>query len=741
MIRYEISALVSFALFFMGTVALLLGYSTYSGHPSSKSGRRMFFACISIFVWDFGYGWMGLCYGSDFAYVARAIAQLSVITYMCSVLSYLSYLAKYPAKITATVCTFSSVIYLIAWFLIIGKNAVTFSLTPWGYWYTPKASVGRYIQFVSILISLVFFYVILSWWNKKVEYKRERHLIKRFRWFGPILIAGLLLDTFIPIFFNTPAVPGSAVFAFASSMLLFFISKRYMTFGISTRNVSEYVFREVNVPVLILDPTGKVEMYNKIAESTFARKGNLKGKMLEDIVEPVTDLNHVAEEYKARLLAIRGRESYCRLIRSIIYDDFKEVRCEILFLPDMTDAVVSMQRAYESSRIADEANKAKSNFLANMSHEIRTPMNAIIGMSEIILRDGKIDAEVREQLNVIKSAGEGLLGIINDILDISKIESGKYEIIEEEYDPVSLIAEVSTLIRTRLTDTDIELKLSVDPEIPKHVIGDKLRVRQILVNILGNAVKFTKKGSITLSCSCRKLSDDMVFFYDISDTGIGIHEEDIESIFGVFNQVDTRNNRDIQGTGLGLAISRNLAIMMSGNITVDSVYGKGSTFHVMLHQKPVKDGCIGERIAADLEAFRYVPDELKKEEQTVGYKGKKILIVDDNRVNLHVAKGLLEPFEVDVDLAINGRDAVEMVRQREYDLIFMDHMMPELDGVDTTGLIRSLEGKRFKEVPIVALTADAVKGTREMLLDAGMQDYLAKPINMTELRLILERWL
>ena len=407
----------------------------------------------------------------------------------------------------------------------------------------------------------------------------------------------------------------------------------------------------------------------------------------------------------------------------------------------MTDAVVSMQRAYESSRIADEANKAKSNFLANMSHEIRTPMNAIIGMSEIILRDGKIDAEVREQLNVIKSAGEGLLGIINDILDISKIESGKYEIIEEEYDPVSLIAEVSTLIRTRLTDTDIELKLSVDPEIPKHVIGDKLRVRQILVNILGNAVKFTKKGSITLSCSCRKLSDDMVFFYDISDTGIGIHEEDIESIFGVFNQVDTRKNRDIQGTGLGLAISRNLAIMMSGNITVDSVYGKGSTFHVMLHQKPVKDGCIGERIAADLEAFRYVPDELKKEEQTVGYKGKKILIVDDNRVNLHVAKGLLEPFEVDVDLAINGRDAVEMVRQREYDLIFMDHMMPELDGVDTTGLIRSLEGKRFKEVPIVALTADAVKGTREMLLDAGMQDYLAKPINMTELRLILERWL
>ena len=741
MIRYEISALVSFALFFMGTVALLLGYGTYSGHPSSKSGRRMFLACISIFVWDFGYGWMGLCYGSDFAYVARAIALLSVISYMCSVLSYLAYLAKYPRKITYSVCITTSIIYFVAWFFIIQKNAVTFSITPWGYWYTGKASAGRYIQFVSILISLIFFYVILSWWDKKAEYKREKYLIKRFKWFGPILIAGLLLDTLIPTFFNTPAVPGSAVFAFASAMLLFLISKRYMTFGISTRNVSEYVFREVNVPVLILGPTGKIELYNEIAESTFARKGNLKGKMLEDIVEPVEDLPHVAEEYKARLLAIRGRESYCRLIRSIIYDDFKEIRCEILFLPDMTDAVVSMQRAYESSRIAEKANKAKSNFLANMSHEIRTPMNAIIGMSEIILRNDKTDTEVREQLNVIKSAGDGLLELINDILDISKIESGKYDMINEEYDPASLIAEVSLLIRTRLADTDIELRLSVDPEIPKRLVGDKLRVRQILVNILGNAVKFTKKGSITLSCSCRSLSDDYVLYFDIKDTGIGIRDEDIESIFGVFNQIDTRKNREIQGTGLGLAISRNLALMMNGDITVDSVFGEGSTFHVTLHQKACEGGCIGEETAAQLETFRYVPDSQGEEEETRRYKGKKILIVDDNLVNLHVTKGLLEPYEMDTDLAKNGREAVEMVKQKEYDLIFMDHMMPELDGVDTTGLIRGLDGSRFKNVPIIALTADAVKGTKEMLLKAGMQDYLAKPINKTELRQIFEKWL
>ena len=744
MTGYEIPALVSFVLFFMGTVSLLMGVSTYEDNPSSDAGRRMFLACISIFLWDFGYGWMGLCYNSDFAYIPRALALLSVIAYMCSVLTYLTHLSGYPRKTTETVCLISSVIYFIAWILIVQKDAVDFTITPWGYWYISKASNARYIQFAAILIALVMFYVILSWWDKNADYKRERHLIKRFRWFGPILMTGLLFDTLIPTFFNTAAIPGSAVAAFASSLLLFSISRRYMTFGISTRNVSEYVFREVNVPVLILDPEGKIELYNEIAESTFARMGKLKGKRLEDLVEPVTELKHVSEAYKSRLLAIKGRESYCRIIRSVIYDDFKEVRCEILFLPDMTDAIISMQIADESLRSAEEANKAKSNFLANMSHEIRTPMNAIIGMNEIILRDGDINDEVRGQLKVVKTAADGLLELINDILDISKIESGKYEIIDEEYDTAALISDVSMLILTRLSDSGIILKLDVSPDIPKSVIGDMLRVRQILVNILGNAVKFTRRGSIELKCECRRLSDDVVFYFDISDTGIGIREEDIEGIFGAFNQVDTRKNRDIKGTGLGLAISRNLAIMMNGDITVESEYGKGSIFHVTVHQKIIGNESIGSDTANLLENFRYIiQDKREAEDDTLRFKDKHILIVDDNLVNLHVAKGLMEPYEMKIDLATNGYQAVDMIKENDYDLVFMDHMMPELDGVDTTKLIRSLgdTDTKYRNLPVIALTADAVKGTREMLLEAGMQDYLAKPIKKSELNQVFEKWL
>lgn len=743
MIRYELSALVSFALFFMGTVALLLGLSTYNNNPSSRSGRRILLACISIFVWDFGYGWMGLCHGSDFAYIPRAIGLIAVIAYICSVLSYLTMLSGFPRKVTITICIICSAMFFGAWWFMIQKDAVTFVETPWGYWWYSKKIPARYVETASVLIALIFFYVILEWWNKNAEYKREKHLIKRFRWFGPILVVGLILDTYIPLAAGTPAIPGTVVFAFLSSMLLFNISKSYMAFGISEANVSGYVFREVNVPVIILNPKGYIELYNEIAGTTFSRFGNLKGKRLEDIVEHVTSLSHVSEEYRSWLMCIKGRESYCRMVRSVIYDDFNEVSCEILFLPDMTDAILSMQMADESSRLADEANKAKSNFLANMSHEIRTPMNAIIGMSEIMLRDGTLKNETRNQLEVIKTAGDGLLELINDILDISKIESGKYEIINEEYDLAKLIYDVSTIIRSRLDGTGVDLKLYVYSDMPVRVIGDELRVRQILMNILGNAVKFTREGSIEMKCECRRLTDDYVIYIDVTDTGIGIKKENLKTIFGVFNQVDTRKNRNIQGTGLGLAISRDLAIMMNGDITVESVYGEGSTFHINFHQDIADDKELGPKKAMELEQFKYEAEDeiIPAEDKGAEYSDKSILIVDDNTVNLKVAKALMEPYGMKIDLAENGTDAIEMVKNGNYDLIFMDHMMPELDGVDTTKLIRCLDDERIKNVPIVALTADVVAGTKEMLIEEGMQDFLSKPINAGELRAVLRKWL
>lgn len=741
MIRYELSALVSFALFFMGTVSLLIGISTFLENPSSKSGRRMLLACISIFFWEFGYGWMGLCHGSDFAYIPRAIGLVSVILYICSVLSYLTMLSGFPRKINNTVCAVCSFMFFIAWWFMIQKDAVTFVDTPWGYWWYSKKIPARYLETLSVAIALVFFYVILVWWNKNTAFKREKHLIKRFKWFGPLLIAGLIVDTYIPLIAGTPAIPGTVVFAFLSSMLLFNISKRYMAFGISVSSVAEYVFREVNVPVIILDPNGRIILYNEIAEAIFAHVEGIEGRTLEDLVEPSVNISNISEQYKSMLMQIKGKDTYCRLIRSVIYDDFKEVRCEILFLPDMTDVIHSMQMAEESSRIAEEANRAKSNFLANMSHEIRTPMNAIIGMSDIILREDSLDENVKNEISVIRKAGDGLLNVINDILDISKIESGKYEIIEEEYDLAELIYDVSTLIYSRLKETEIELNLCVYSDLPRRVIGDEIRVKQILVNILGNAVKFTSRGSIELKCECMKAGNDHVLCFDVTDTGVGIREEDLKTIFGAFNQVDTRKNRNIQGTGLGLAISRNLARMMNGDILVESVYGEGSTFHITLRQKSAGSEQIGPKMAMELEQFRYEPVCSSNEENIRSYKDKHILIVDDNNVNLQIAKGLMQPYEIEIDIADSGRKAIEMVKEKHYDAIFMDHMMPELDGVDTTNMIRKMENGIYRDIPIIALTADAVSGTKEMLLASGMQDFLAKPIDKNELKEVIEKWL
>ncbi len=413
MIRYEISALVSFVLFFMGTMTLVLGINTFRKNTASKSGKWMLLATISIFVWDFGYGWMGLCYNSDFAYIARAIALLSVISYMCSVLTYLTHLSGFPKKTNAIVCTMISIMYFIAWCSIIGKDAVSFEMTPWGYWYVGKAVPSRYLQFLAILIALIMFYIILLWWYKNIEYVREKHLIKRFQWFGPVLIFGLLLDTLIPTFTTMAAMPGSAVFAFVSAMILFYISNGFMAYGISAASVSEYVFREVNVPVIILNPKGKVVVYNETAEITFARRGDLKDRMLEDLVEPAEDIDGVTEEYMPALMKIKGRDSYCRLIRSPIYDDYKDIQCEIVFLPDMTDAILSMQTANENTRLANEANKAKSEFLFNMSHEVRTPLNAILGISGLILDAENIDDNIRDRISEIRRAGEDILDTVN----------------------------------------------------------------------------------------------------------------------------------------------------------------------------------------------------------------------------------------------------------------------------------------------------------------------------------------
>lgn len=383
---------------------------------------------------------------------------------------------------------------------------------------------------------------------------------------------------------------------------------------------------------------------------------------------------------------------------------------------------------------AESANRAKSVFLANMSHEIRTPMNAIIGMSDFILRDSE-DETARENAEQIRRASESLLAIINDILDFSKIEAGKFELVETEYHPIDVIRDVSKLISFRLVGKPVELKLDVATDIPTTVFGDEIRIKQIAINLLNNAVKFTQTGSITFKVWSEKVpdSDEVLLYGDVIDTGIGIKEEDMGKLFNSFSQLDTKRNRAVEGTGLGLAISMRLAKQMGGDLSATSVYGEGSTFSFYVKNRIVDGRPIGKFESAKVEKER------KKFEISFTAPTARVLVVDDSKVNLKVAEGVLKPYKMQVDSVISGQEAIERVKNEDYDLVLMDHMMPEMDGVEATWEIRRLE--KGKNLPIVVLTANALSGNREKYLNQGFDDYIAKPIIIQDADYIFQKFI
>ncbi len=491
-----------------------------------------------------------------------------------------------------------------------------------------------------------------------------------------------------------------------------------------------------------------------------------------------------------------------------------------------------------------KSSSMKSDFLANMSHEIRTPMNAVIGMAEMALREDLTPA-AREYIGQIKSSGQTLLTIINDILDFSKIESGMMDISNVEYEPMSVINDVSNIIMTRIGSKELELTVDVNPNLPSGLYGDNIRIKQVMVNLANNAVKFTKEGNVHVKVDFRKLDEENIeLSISITDTGSGIKESDMNKLFRSFQQLDSKRNRNIEGTGLGLAICKQLVSLMKGKIHVDSEYGKGSTFSFVIPQKVTNSAhsveMPGEKIsAAGLIRNEYIAGELAEDmkklhvsyerleseeflnqvkERNIGFlfieqslftegvqyflklnpnikavlltsyrsvrsydlpnlrvvkkplyvlglanilngnednftfsmmeaedfdfvaPTAEILVVDDNAINLTVVKGLLNPLQMKIDTALSGKEAVLKVTDKRYDIIFMDHMMPEMDGVETTRVIRRLLGSNG-QVPIIALTANAVEGTAEMFVREGMNDFVTKPIEMRVIVSKLRKWL
>ncbi len=423
-------------------------------------------------------------------------------------------------------------------------------------------------------------------------------------------------------------------------------------------------------------------------------------------------------------------EEYVSETLSKIYEVRQEsiedvnVSGKFVWLVDITEHYKTNKRLRELKEMADAANKAKSNFLANMSHEIRTPINTVLGMDEIILREAT-EVTIKGYAENIREAATTLLSIVNDLLDFSKIESGKMEILPVEYEIANALNEVINMIEIKAVNKKLEFKTIIAEDIPYLLFGDDVRFKQIIINLLTNAVKYTEDGSVILKVDWKEAGDSSIYLIvSVTDTGIGIKPEDIEKLFVSFERIEEKRNRNIEGTGLGLSITRQLLELMQSELKVHSEYGVGSTFSFTLKQG-IRDR---KPVGKFREKYAYSNEKIKKYRTTFVAPDAKILVVDDNAMNLSVVEGLLKNTKLQIDCAPSGEAALEMAKDLKYDIIFMDHMMPYMDGIETLRNLRQMKNSPNKDTPVIVLTANAVSGAKEMYLEEGFIDYMSKPI-------------
>ena len=389
----------------------------------------------------------------------------------------------------------------------------------------------------------------------------------------------------------------------------------------------------------------------------------------------------------------------------------------------------------KEKQLAIAASESKAKFLANMSHEIRTPINTVIGMSEMILRENT-DESVGEYAYNIKSASQMLLGLINDVLDFSKIEAGKLQIVESDYYLKNMFSDVILGIEIRAKQKNLDLTVKIDETLPAVLRGDEIRIKQVLNNLLSNAIKYTEKGRVTFSAKGIRSENGFTLVLSVEDTGMGIKKEDMEKLYDSFQRLELSKNRYIEGSGLGLNISKQLVALMNGIIDVQSVYGEGSCFTVTLPQQIVDDTPIGKQTGK-------IAPHIPKEEQSerLYAPDAKILAVDDNHMNLKVIEMLLRRTEIQLDLVTGGMECMEKTKEKKYDIILMDHMMPEPDGIQTLHMLRRDTGNPNQNTTVIALTANAIAGTRELYIKEGFSDYLAKPIVPAQLEEMIAKYL
>lgn len=508
-----------------------------------------------------------------------------------------------------------------------------------------------------------------------------------------------------------------------------FMSIAVVKYGLfdPVKNAKNYIIDNLKEAVIVTDADHRFLFLNSMADKIITSINKEQGYSTDDKIYAFIQGSQDFFDWKDRHYQVE----------ETVLKDNELIQGYMMTIVDVTKIIEQNHLMKRLVLQTEDANRAKTNFVSNMSHEIRTPMNSIVGITEILLRSRHSPKEQEYLLN-IQSSGRVLLTIINDVLDCSKMEAGKMQLFDEPYDTCSLFHDLRISMENRIGHSGLELIYDIDQDIPCKLKGDMGRIRQVIINLVNNAIKYTEKGSVRFSVHVRqKNTDKVMLYYEVADTGIGIRKEDQKILFDAFQRVEMDRNRYVEGTGLGLTISQNLVNMMGGVIEVESEYGKGSRFFFTIEQTIIDP--------TPVSAVNYngQKDNVTEKEAECLFIAPEahILLVDDNELNLVVAKELLKPLRMQIDTAENGLQAVKMVRGSQYDLVLMDHMMPVMDGIEAAKAIRALPEDKYQKLPIIALTANAMVDARKEFLNAGMNGFVAKPIDFARICNQLKLWL
>ena len=716
------------------TIIAICGIS-YFMREKNAGALRYYMLVMGFFgaLWSGGYGIMGFTETGEVAAVFRAVGLVGVVGFMMTEALMIAYMVELPKWLFRAYAMIFGIFAVVDLYFFIPDQHTFVRLNGRMCYYSTN-SFGRMVHNIFLAFVAVTMIAMAILWVHKEKPKRQSYYVRAAILANIAILFSIIPDTILPML-GKPSFPSSAYGMFLTYMITWFWATKFNAFSITVGNLSQYIYESANTAILIFDEYFRLVLANPYGQELLGIKKIENQKLMQLFQGTEAESGRIKDgilrdnKGVAELVSVHGAIS-CSLNFSLARDFHDDPYCIVCFVYDLTKEKNMLEEVVR-------ANEAKSQFLANMSHEIRTPINGILGMDSVLLKECH-DENLREYAKNIQSAGQSLLSIINDILDISKIESGKMEILTIRYQLFSVLNDCYNLTKIKLQNKPVSFIMQINEKLPSWLYGDEVRIRQIINNFLSNAVKYTKEGNITFELDFEEKTDEQILLViTVRDTGIGIKEEDLGKLFESFTRIEEKRNRNIEGTGLGLNLTKNLVNLMGGEVFAESTYGKGSCFTAKIPQKIADAKPMGDF------GKRYQQYLSTSDDDKLSFLAPdaKILVVDDVTMNLKVVEGLLKATKIQIDTAVSGSECLECVKTTPYQMIFLDHMMPEMDGLETLEHMKNLADNPNAQTPVIMLTANAIVGAKEEYIEAGFTDYLTKPIRETELLEMILKYL